>query len=191
MNEEREAGVVGLIERALAGRDARHVMQFGCSEATGGLVRLTRRLGRLTCLSVVEHDPERLRRLLMDQSSGWAEPKVSFSAAAAVLRVIDGEARTVYCPEEIVPASLAPADAIVIEGPPAGLGGRAGMVAQALTFSRAGTVIVLPGLDAGERAGVMAFVGQRRELVDWADTPGGALVAMGALPAGWLSEVGG
>lgn len=152
--------LVGALMREL--RPA-NVLEFGCGVSTQLFARCAASLG-LTCrIRSIDHDPEFGPRAT--EQVGLSS-NVSFHQAPLVAREIAGRALPTYhLPADAVdwPA----ADLILIDGPPKALGGREGILYQALDFCRPGTLVLLDDAARAE---------EQRALARWADNLGDAIV---------------
>jgi hypothetical protein len=130
----------------------RHVMLFGSGPTTELLALLGFADGRLA-VTTFEHDPWAARELL-----SHADPFAinyrwfAFCLCPLVLRRCQGQAVPVYDDGMAVPVVPFPADLVLIDGPPRELGGRQGMMYQALAYARAGSLILLLRVQPEEAA---------------------------------------
>lgn len=148
----------------------RHVVEFGSGVSTLVLAHSAASSGGVE-ISSVEHDPvyaARTGELLRQHDS---EQHVSLHVVPLVARVRAGELHPLYLLDRAALASERPADLVLIDGPPAALGGRTGMLYQALDLSQAGTIVLL---DDAER-------GPEREAVTWWEQRLGDAVLIGRL----------
>jgi hypothetical protein len=142
---------------AIARNDqTRNLFIFGADAAAWDFVNLAvERRGALAC-TLVDHDPEVLNQQFSDVPLPIARSRwLSLAAAALVLRQRHDLIAPVYRHAEIGPARGNVADLIIVNGPPDRLGGRLGMIAQALTFSRPGTIMLFPALAQAEHTEIV------------------------------------
>ena len=119
-----------------------HILEFGSGLSTRVMARACASLGGTRWITSIDHDPffAHAARQLADQDSCC---QISFQLAPLVARPCTGRTLPMYHIQADQLATSLPADLIVIDGPPAVLGGREGVLYQALDFSRPGTVIVV------------------------------------------------
>lgn len=136
----------------------RHVIEFGCAATTELLALLGFEDGRMA-VTTFEHDPWAARELLT-VASPFAINYRWFACCLCplVARRCGDTVMPVYDDGMAVPAVPFPADLILVHGPPALLGGRAGVLRQALAHARPGALILLLDLRSGEAAMVEAWV---------------------------------
>src|SRR5579885_2314858 len=145
----------------------RHVLEFGSGLSTRVLARACAETGLRCCISSVDHDPEfgpaAARELASQQGVGC---RVRFQLSPLVVRDWGGKLLPLYHirPERL--ASRRPVDLVLIDGPPVVLGGREGMLYQAMEFARRGTLLILDDTDRIE---------ERIVLSRWQDSLGGAI----------------
>jgi hypothetical protein len=122
------------------------------------------------CISSVDHDPEfgpaAARNLVAQQDAGLAVANVNFQVAPLVVRDCGGKLLPVYLLQSALLASKEPVDLVVVDGPPAVLGGREGTLYQAMDFLRPGGLLVLD--DA-------ARLQEQIVLANWRDNLGDAI----------------
>lgn len=145
----------------------RHILEFGSGLSTRVLARACAELQQRCCISSVDHDPEfgpATARELTDQRKAGC--RVRFQLAPLVVRDCGGKLLPFYHirPERL--ASRSPVDLVVIDGPPVVLGGREGMLYQAMDFARRGTLLLLDDADRTE---------ERIVLSRWQDSLGEAI----------------
>jgi predicted O-methyltransferase YrrM len=153
LDEDALRFCIALVE----GLRPRRIVEFGSGISSLALTSACAPMGDDWRMWSIEHDPaflELSRRLL---GAAGLERRVDFVLAPLVLRWIAGEERPVYHlpPETEV---WEKADLIVIDGPPSALGGRGGVLYQAMSFARAGTVVLLDDADRDQ---------ERAALADW------------------------
>jgi predicted O-methyltransferase YrrM len=141
----------------------RHVVEFGSGRSTVVLARAAEEVGHCSITSF-DHDPvfaAGTRDALGDQSFG---DLVDLRVAPLVARGRAGLLCPQYLVDAEVPARKPAADLLLVDGPPAVLGGRVGMLYQALDFAQCGSVILFD--DAGRAAEADALERWRRTLGD-------------------------
>jgi hypothetical protein len=140
---------VGAVATELA---CTHVVEFGSGRSTVALAGVVAGRG---AVSSVENDPDAAAatRAVLD-GAGLGE-HVTVVSAPLVVRRVDGRHLPVY---RFDPGDLSSAQRpglVVVDGPPAKLGGREGALRQALALAGPGTVVVLD--DAGRDGEARAF----------------------------------
>jgi predicted O-methyltransferase YrrM len=120
----------------------RHVVEFGSGVSTLVLARAAASSDG-SAISSVDHDPVYVARTATLLQGQEGEGLVSLQLAPLVARVRAGELHPHYLLDHGALASERPADLVLIDGPPAPLGGRAGMLYQSLDLAEAGTVVLL------------------------------------------------
>jgi len=142
----------------------RHVLEFGSGVSTLVFARAASQLADCAVTSV-DHDPrfaEATEALLATEDARV----VSLQCAPLVARVRAGRLQPCYLVDPARIAASSPADLILVDGPPEILGGRAGMLYQALEYAQSGTIVLL---DDADRAG------ERAALAEWSQTLGDAI----------------
>ena len=138
----------------------RHVLEFGSGLSTLVLARASARIGCV--VSAVDNDPVFARATAERLSPEDAEV-VALQTAPLVARTRAGRLHPAYLVDAARLGSSRAADLILIDGPPEVLGGRLGMLYQALDHAQAGTIVLV---DDAEREG------ERRALAAWESTLG-------------------
>jgi predicted O-methyltransferase YrrM len=156
--------VLRLLSALVAALRPRHVLEFGSGVSTLVLARAAAQLGDCAVTSV-DHDP---KFAVATEAMLGAEGTsiVSLQCAPVVARVRAGRLQPCYLVDPAGIAALSPADLILVDGPPEVLGGRAGMLYQALEYAQSGTIVLL---DDADRAG------ERAALAEWSQTLGDAI----------------
>ena len=165
-----------------AARTSAHLLVFGGGAGAWELGALAAESDGATVCSIVDHDPDALRTANLPDPFP-RPPKEPFpltrsrwcaiSPAPLVLRQFDRHIVPVYRHAEIILARDVPANVIVAYGPPPGLGGRHGILLQALTFAQPGSIVLLPGLSEVEQAAIadlLAVLPGLAGLVDYSST---------------------
>jgi predicted O-methyltransferase YrrM len=125
----------------------RHVLELGSGVSTHALGRACARLPQPAVLSSVENDPHYVQEAessLRDAPYGSA---VTVVFAPLVVGAVAGKHAPAYRVERDALASPEPPGVVLVDGPPAALGGRLGSVWQALELVAPDGVVVLD--DAG------------------------------------------
>lgn len=132
-----------LIASLVAEVAPRHVVTFGCSPVTELLALLGFEHGRMV-VTCFEHDPWAAEEWLLLASPYAINYRwFAFRVCPLVARRCGGEVLPVYDDRMTVPLAPWPADLVIIEGPPPELGGRAGIIYQALKEARPGSLLLL------------------------------------------------
>ena len=136
----------------------RHVLEFGSGASTVVLAEAAGRLVPPAAVTSVENDPvaHQAARDAISASQGTAPATVQL--APLVARRIDGRHLPAYHVRPHEFASRRPPDVIVVDGPPAMLGGREGSLRQALSLAAVGSVVLLDDADRPAEAEVLAAV---------------------------------
>lgn len=135
---------LSFITRIVKHLKPRHILEFGSGLSTRTLARACDNLPSRCYISSVDNDPEfsyvTQRELEKDQCPNCL---IKLQIAPLVLRVCEGKFLPFYHmrPEKL--ASRHPADLVLVDGPPSLLGGREGMLYQAMEFSQSGTILLL------------------------------------------------
>ncbi len=135
----------------------RHILELGSGTSTQVLARASLQLHTACCISSVEHDPDFHQstiRGLADQRQAGCQIALQF--APLVLREYGGKLLPVYRLRPQRFASPGPADLVLIDGPPAALGGREGTLYQVLDFARSGTIVVLDDANREDERAVLS-----------------------------------
>ena len=157
---------IELLERLVGEVQPRHILEFGSGTSTAALAAACASLPHSVVITSIDHDPH-FARVAAEGLGQVAGPvTVKFVLAPLVLRVVGGKLLPVYLPEPIGEAAKSPADLVLVDGPPAALGGREGTLHQALERSREGTVIVV---DDAARAS------EREAIANWRAAVGDAI----------------
>ncbi len=144
----------------------RHIIEFGCGVTTELLALLGFEQGRMA-VTTYEHDPWAAEELLNAASPYAINYRwFTFCICPLVARPHGGAIIPVYDDRMTVPTVPYPADLAIISGPPDVLGGRAGIIYQALDRARAGTIILLLDVRPGEEEMLEGWVtGLEEELL--------------------------
>ena len=143
----------------------RHVIEFGSGVSTLVLARAAARSGGCRITSV-DHDPRFVREsgLALEDAEGCE--LVEIQLAPLVARNRAGILGPEYLIDPMRLASTHPADLVLIDGPPDVLGGRTGMLYQALDHLQSGSIVLLD--DAARPA-------ERAALASWDERLGDAI----------------
>jgi predicted O-methyltransferase YrrM len=144
----------------------RHVVEFGAGLSTVVLERACARLPGPCRITSIDHDPKFKEVAKLATASASRSDCVRFCMAPLVARSCFGQSVPMYFFERSRMASRRQADLMLIDGPPAVLGGREGVLYQAIGMARPGTVILLDDADRSE---------ERRALARWRSNLGDAI----------------
>lgn len=141
----------------------RHVIEFGCGPSTELLAQVGFDRGRMA-VTTFEHDPWAAREVLLHANPFAINYRwFSFCLCPLVVRRCGSVLAPVYDDGMTTSTVPYPADLIVIQGPPRELGGRAGMLYQALKYARVGTVLLLLDVRAEEETLTVAWLDDLRK----------------------------
>jgi len=135
----------------------RHILELGSGTSTEVLARAGSQLDVPCSITSVDHDPDFRQsaiRKLADQRQPGSHITLQF--APLVLRECGGKLLPVYRLRPQRFACLSPADLVLIDGPPAALGGREGTLYQVLDFARSGTLVLLDDANRAEERAVLS-----------------------------------
>jgi hypothetical protein len=136
----------------------RHVIEFGCGPTTELLAELGFEHGRMA-VTTFEHDPWAAEELIAVAGGQAVNYRwFSFAICPLVARRCGERPWPVYDDGMIVSTVPYPADLVLITGPPQTLGGRGGMLYQALKYARPGTIILLLDVRSGEEEVVESWL---------------------------------
>lgn len=153
-----DEGTLRLIASLVREIAPRHVIEFGCGPATELLAQMGFDHGRLA-VTTFEHDPWAAREVLLHANPFAINYRwFSFCLCPLVARRIGGALAPVYDDGLTTSTVSYPADLLVIQGPPKELGGRAGMLYQALKYARSGSVLLLLDVRAEEEQLIDAWM---------------------------------
>ena len=145
----------------------RHILEFGSGISTRVLARAASAQPGRCCITSVDHDPEFGGKAATDY---FQHPEdgctVTMQIAPIVARDCGGKLLPVYFVDRSQVCSLEPVDLVVVDGPTTVLGGREGVLYQALEFARAGTIVLI---DDADRAA------ERDALKHWQESLGDAI----------------
>jgi predicted O-methyltransferase YrrM len=138
-----------------------HVVEFGSGVSTQVLAWLSCRRQTPFKVTSIDHDPEFLERTRECLRLERPDAPAALLCAPLVARRFGGAFVPTYHfdPREV--SENGPADLIVIDGPPQALGGRQGILYQAMDLARPGTVVLLD--DADRSAEKMAVAQWQRD----------------------------
>jgi predicted O-methyltransferase YrrM len=145
----------------------RHIIEFGSGLSTQVLAMTAASLEKPCVLTSIDHDPEYGTTAASAlPNCGHPVCPVRSLIAPLVARDCGGKMLPTYRVQREQFASTLPADLIVIDGPPVMLGGREGMLYQAIDFARPGSIILLDDSNREQ---------ERTALARWIDLFGGAI----------------
>lgn len=134
----------------------RHILEFGSGLSTRTLARACGDLQSRCYISSVDHDPE-FSRVIVKELDKQEIPncRVKLQISPLVARDCGGRFLPFYHlnPERF--ASKRPVDLVLIDGPPGVLGGREGMLYQAMEFSHPGTILLLDDAERKEEKEIL------------------------------------
>jgi hypothetical protein len=160
--------VLRLLTALVAHVRPRHVIEFGSGLSTLVLARAAAALED-SVVSSIEHDPRFARasaEALVDAEGG---SRVSLQCAPLVARVWAGALHPTYLLNASALASRRPSEIVLIDGPPAVLGGRAGTLYQALEYAQCGSIVLVDDAARDEES---------TALTAWQERLGGAVRVM-------------
>jgi predicted O-methyltransferase YrrM len=128
----------------------RHILEFGSGLSTRVMARACAEIRSPCGITSVDHDPEFGRTAAQEIVDQKVHCRVRFQLAPLVARDCGGRMLPVYLLRPRYFASQRPPDLVVIDGPPVVLGGREGILYQALDFARPGTIVVLDDAEREE-----------------------------------------
>lgn len=132
-----------------------HILEFGSGLSTQLLVRRCNELALACGISSVDHDPEYCWTPIQ-KLTDTIYPNVSLQIAPLVARECAGKLLPMYHLQPERFASQYSVDLVVIDGPPTVLGGREGVLYQALEFARPGTLMLLDDANRPEEQAALA-----------------------------------
>ena len=138
----------------------RHVIEFGSGPATEMLALLGFEHGRMA-VTTFEHDPWAAQELMLHANPFAINYRwFSFCICPWVLRRCGPGMRPVFDDGMTTSTVPYPADLIVIKPVSPLLGGRAGLVYQALKYARSGTIVLLESVSGDKPALRDVYVGE-------------------------------
>jgi predicted O-methyltransferase YrrM len=140
-----------------------HVLEFGAGLSTKVLARACVQMNSACAITSIDHDPQfgvSDTRSIVESAKNLM---LASQIAPLVARDYGGKLLPTYLWDPKKLASKSPADLVVIDGPPVDLGGREGVLYQAMEFCRPGTVVLL---DDASRAS------ERRAASNWQEVLG-------------------
>jgi predicted O-methyltransferase YrrM len=145
------------LSRLIGHLKPQHILELGSGASTQLLARAARQLAMPCCITSIDHDPDFRRSTiggLPDQPKAGCQIALLF--APLVLREYGGKLLPVYRLRPHRFASHRPADLVLIDGPPAALGGREGALYQVLEFTHPGTIVLLDDANRAEERAVVS-----------------------------------
>jgi len=120
-----------------------HILEFGSGLSTQVLKNACASLLPPCHISSVDHDPEFGETVKAFPAKPISSCLVSFQFAPLVARDFGGKTLPTYHLQAEQFASQRPVDLVIIDGPPVVLGGREGILYQAMEYARPGTLVLL------------------------------------------------
>jgi hypothetical protein len=121
----------------------RRIVEFGAGLSTTVIARACRDCNAGSRICSFEHDPAYLDQLRSERSVEFAAGLVEFRFAPLVARLCTDEWLPCYHDCEPPPWPSLGAQLIMVDGPPESLGGREGVLYQALDYAEPGTLAVI------------------------------------------------
>jgi predicted O-methyltransferase YrrM len=155
---------LNFIVNLIASLKPKHILEFGSGLSTYVMGEACRLL-KLRCkITSIDHDPEfganvAKRYLTMPQVG----KSINFILAPMVARSFGGKYLPYYYIKPVQARSIGRADLVLIDGPPTYLGGREGILYQAMDFASPGTIALLDDANRNE---------EKRIISNWQDTLG-------------------
>ena len=153
----------------------RHIIEFGSGLSTRALARASSQCDRPCSISSIDHDPVFSARAAERLAADGLDGSVAFQVAPLVVRPFRGWGPIfpTYLVDPTRLASALPADLVLIDGPPAMLGGRAGTLFQVLDLCRAGTTVLLDDANrAAELEAIETWKARLKGMIDVTVLPG-------------------
>jgi predicted O-methyltransferase YrrM len=135
----------------------RHVLEFGSGLSTYILSWLCVDLQPACYITSIDNDPEFGAAATQKLKELGTDDHTKVQIAPLIVRDCAGRPLPLYHLRSTRFASRRPPDLVLIDGPPAVLGGREGTLYQIMDFARAGTIVLL---DDADRPGEQAALGQ-------------------------------
>ncbi len=154
------------LERLVASIKPRRVLEFGSGVSTRTIAGAAAALDHPVSITSIDHDPVFGGEAAAALDGVPSSVTVEFVTVPLVARAVADEPLPAYLPERIDELPGGPADLVLIDGPPEALGGRGGVLYQALERSGPGTVIVVD--DAARSS-------ERRAIRRWHEVVGDAV----------------
>jgi predicted O-methyltransferase YrrM len=146
MDEETLAFLIRVIE-ALG---PTHIIEFGSGISTQVIAWACARLRHRCHITSIDHDPEFIERTREQIEAYDPSAPVTYLFAPLVARKLSDRLLPTYHFSRDAVSVHGFADLIVVDGPPRALGGREGVLYQALDMARVGTLILLHDADRQE-----------------------------------------
>lgn len=121
----------------------RHILEFGSGVSTIVIGRACEQWSDSARISSIEHDPEFHQEMQRRLDTEGKPGRVALQLAPIVARECVGRPMPMYHVNPNLLASAESPDLVVVDGPPAALGGREGVLYQALDLTRSGTLVLL------------------------------------------------
>lgn len=148
----------------IANLKPKHILEFGSGISTYVMAKACTLLNLGCEITSIDHDPEfgeeiAKRYLTTLKTSN----QINFIFAPLVARSFGGKHLPSYYIKQEQAESVGPADLILIDGPPSYLGGREGILYQAMDYSTPGTIALLDDANRNEEKNI---------IYNWRDTLG-------------------
>jgi len=148
----------------IANLKPKHILEFGSGISTYVMAKACTLLNLGCKITSIDHDPEfgeeiAKRYLTTLKTSN----QINFIFAPLVARSFGGKHLPSYYIKQEQAESVGPADLILIDGPPSYLGGREGILYQAMDYSTPGTIALLDDANRNEEKNIIH---------NWRDTLG-------------------
>ncbi len=157
-----------LLDSLMMHQKPMHILEFGSGLSTQVLIRKCAELSLPCGISSIDHDPEYCWNSEQNLTD-TVHPKVSIQIAPLVARECAGKLLPMYHLQPELFASQHSVDLVVIDGPPSVLGGREGILYQALEFARPGTIMLLDDTYRPEEQAALAqwqrYLGEAIEVI--------------------------
>ena len=134
-----------------------HVLEFGSGLSTQALARAAEASGHECSISSIDHDPEFAVAAQQDcLNYNGTMCRVAFQTAPLVARLYAGKFVPTYLIKPELFASTKLVDLVLMDGPPAVLGGREGTFYQAMGYVRPGALVLLDDSNRKEEQAALA-----------------------------------
>jgi hypothetical protein len=151
------ADALRVLVSLVAAMRPQHILEFGSGSSTQVMARACEELQLSCAITSIDHDPQ---YGVMAAQALTAQPdspcQVRFQIAPLVARDHGGKFFPTYHLDTACLASTHAAELILIDGPSVMLGGREGILYQALGFARAGTIVLLDDAKRAEEQAAIA-----------------------------------
>jgi predicted O-methyltransferase YrrM len=144
--------------------EPRHVLEFGSGVSTLVLAHAAAGLEDPCAITSVDHDPRFAAATA--ELLGAEATTVALQCAPLAARVRAGRLAPCYLVDQGLLGADRAADLILVDGPPLVLGGRGGMLPQALEYAQCGSIILFDDADRD---------GERDAIAHWEEQLGNAV----------------